>query len=128
MTSLEVLSNHTAASLVKRIRSSQTFFYPCASLNVCGFFSDLARGWPGTYASMPVRRDRMLAKYASTVGHRRSRFSNLTSSLPSVSDLGTEGDEQRACEHSNPGPEKEVAVPASYPAINSDESKPHAHE
>lgn len=40
---------------------------------------------------------------------------------PPVSDLGTEGGEQRACEQSNPGPEKEVAVPASYPAINTDE-------
>jgi hypothetical protein len=46
MTSLEVLSNHAAAGLAKRTRSSQTFFYPCASLSVCSFFSDLARGWP----------------------------------------------------------------------------------
>lgn len=73
-TSREVLSNHSAAGLAKRTCSSSSFFYLCAFLCVCGFFSDLARGWPNAPWSSVCDDDRMTDRQAvidEHILHRR---------------------------------------------------------
>lgn len=57
-----------------------------------------------------------------------SGLCTMTSSLPSVPDLGNPRYEQAACDRGNPGPEENVPVAASYLVIDTNERKPDAHK